>query len=93
MSIKKTAKIKLEGVLSIKNIQELKAKLDEALAQQKDIVFDAAKLERVDTAALQLMAAFAKKLHENGFSLTWSKPSHDIIDIAQLLAMKEAVSL
>lgn len=93
MAMKKTSKIKLEGVLSIKNIQELKTKLDEGLVQQKDIVFDASKLERVDTAALQLIAAFSKKMHENGLSLSWSKPGKDIIEIAQLLDMKEAVSL
>lgn len=93
MTIKKTAKIKLEGLLSIKNIDTLKEKLDEGLAQKKDIVFDAAKLERIDTACLQLIAAFTKKQHENSYSVAWSKPSDEIIEIAKLLDFKEAIAL
>lgn len=93
MTTKKNTKIKLEGLLSIKNIEELKAKLDGGLVQKKDIVFDTAKLERIDTASLQLIAAFTKKLRDEGFSVTWSKPSREIVEIAQLLDFKEAVSL
>lgn len=91
--MRKNIKIKLEGVLSIKNITDLKNKLDSALEQKRNVVLEASQVERIDTATLQLITAFNKRLRSDGLKLSWEKPSIVVSEITKILDLEAAVSI
>ena len=58
-----------EPVLDIAGARHLYSKLDGALADAKTLVLDASRVQRIDTAALQLLAVFCRASREAGLSL------------------------
>ncbi len=83
---KKTSKavIRLEKRVVIGKISDLKTSLESAL-DVPDVHVEAADVEAVDTASLQLLLAFVKARSANGLGVTWDSTSGDFIERAELV--------
>lgn len=83
----------LDQVVNIKTVNAIKEKLDEALKQEKDVLLLGGSVEQVDTAGLQLLAAFNERLKCTGHHMRWEDPSEEVQQVASLLGLEKAVSL
>ncbi|MBL4606461.1 MAG: STAS domain-containing protein [Pseudomonadales bacterium] len=88
-----SVQVELKAVVNITTISSLKSQLDDALEKSVDVVLMGENVEKVDTAALQLLAVFNEKLKSDGNSLRWEKPSDEVCNVAGLLGLQSAVSL
>ncbi len=80
-----------QPVLDIVGARNLYTKLSTVLAQTKSVELDGSRIERVDTAALQLLAAFCRAARDAGFALTWCGSSPALSDAAALLDLNEVL--
>ena len=70
----------------------LKRELQEVL-YHGEIVLDVACLERVDTAALQLLVLFRRELESQGGTLRWRGASPILDEAASLLGLEQLLNL
>jgi len=70
----------------------LKAELEQVL-QRGEIVLDAGALERVDTAALQLLLLFRRELEHHGGALAWRGTNEVLHEAAALLGLEQSLNL
>jgi anti-anti-sigma regulatory factor len=70
----------------------LKVQLQDVL-HKGDIVLDAAGLERVDTAALQLLVLFRRELEGHGGKLAWRDANEVLNEAAGLLGLDQLLNL
>ncbi len=70
----------------------LKEQLQQVL-QHGDIVVDAGALERVDTAALQLLVLFRRELEQAGGALAWRGANEVLREAAALLGLEQSLNL
>ena len=89
---KKTT-VSLGNALDIMHASGLKTRLTTALAKNMPVVLISDKIEKADTAGLQLIYAFIKKVEHNGHSITWQKPSATLYQACELLGMSQAIKL
>lgn len=75
--------IELPAELSIAHLEPLRAELALAAATAAPIVLSAAAVERVDTAALQLLCALVVA----GHAVQWQSPSARLVQAAELLGV------
>lgn len=91
---KKGVKVALAAELTIRNAVAQKAALAEALGQQGDaIVLDASAVTDVDTAGVQLVAAFVGAAHAAGRKVDWTQPPSALRDAAAALGIEPALAL
>ena len=64
-----------------------------ALGAQSPVVFDAAQVERVDTAVLQMLCAFVRDAQAQGIAVQWRQPSPAVENAARLLNIRECLAL
>ena len=81
----------LEPVLDIMGARDLYGKLNAVLTQRKPVALDASRVERVDTAALQLLTAFCRAAREGGLALSWHGISPALADAAATLGLGETL--
>jgi len=77
----------LESVLDVSHARPLYAQFERALARAAPIVLDAGQVERIDTAAMQVLSVFQQSAHERGIALRWSGASHAIEQADRLLGL------
>ena len=70
----------------------LMAELLRAL-DERAIVLDGEAVERIDTAALQLLALFRREVATRGGSVRWREPSGALHDAASLLGLTTLLEL
>jgi anti-anti-sigma regulatory factor len=70
----------------------LKAELQAALTAGA-IVLDGGQVERVDTAALQLLVVFRRELEASGGTLAWHGTSSALSEAASLLGLAQLLNL
>jgi len=80
----------LEGKLSIHELDEFKAFLEESLKDVQEVPISLAKVRFIDTAALQLLIAFKRRL-EPEVKLKISDASAEVEDILSLCGLKAAL--
>lgn len=80
-----------EPVLDITGARHLYHELDDLLASAKALVLDASGVQRIDTAALQLIAAFCRAARDAGLPVQWRDASPVLRDAAALLGLEEAL--
>jgi phospholipid transport system transporter-binding protein len=80
-----------EPVLDIVGARNLYGKLNSVLAHAKPVALDASRVERVDTAALQLLAAFCRTAREAGLALRWRDASPALREAAAMLGLHDAL--
>ncbi|PIE25537.1 MAG: hypothetical protein CSA60_00180 [Neptuniibacter caesariensis] len=91
MSIENT--LDLPEEISIANITEWKTKFVNFSMEPTPLLLNAERLERVDTAAMQLMLAFVNKARAEDKSITWDKPSSAFLNMAKQLGLTDALQL
>ncbi len=83
-----TAPLVLAETLELKTAEALKDALTKHLASGKPVQLDSAAVESVDTAAIQLLAAFAGKIKDSGQELQWLNTSEVLQTSARLLGLE-----
>ncbi|MEW6354460.1 MAG: STAS domain-containing protein [Pseudomonadota bacterium] len=87
-SAARTTNVVCGAELDIANVGELYACLKAALAAARPVVIDAVKVERADTAALQVLSAFAATARERGIAFQWRKhPAPALCSAAEILGL------
>jgi len=89
---KKTT-VSLGQSLDIVNAASLKARLENALSKALPVVLVSDKVEKADTAGLQLIYAFIKELEKQGRDVSWQKPSDNLIQASEILGLSEKLYL
>ncbi len=85
--------VSLGSALDIVHVSALKERLSAALEKKPHIVLIANKVERSDTAGLQLIYAFKKEVEQRGKQLSWQKPSEKLILASNTLGMTEVLNI
>lgn len=80
-------------VVTIATMAEFHPLLVEALASKRAVVLNASRLERVDTAALQVLSAFVQDANSQQQSVQWREPSEPLCQAAQLLGLSVLLNL
>ncbi len=101
MATKKTHKkkkpqtivIPCEGSLDIAVAHELYQTLQQAGDTSNPLVIDAANVEHIDTAALQLLCAFFQDAQVRGIDVQWQEPSPAVNEAAHLLGLEGLLAL
>ena len=74
--------------LTIKNVADFKQQIDDSLIQQDEIRLDAAELQKIDTAGLQLLFSLQKSLQKSGHQIEWTNQSDVIVSAAKIVGME-----
>lgn len=85
--------LKLPEEISIANVNEWKGKLVDFMSEPSPYTLDGSELQRLDTAAIQLLLAFTTKLGSKETNFSWQSPSPALLKTADLLGLKEALSI
>jgi ABC-type transporter Mla MlaB component len=85
-------KIVLDTQIGISGIRNFKSLLEKILSR-KQLTIDASKLEKIDTSALQLLAAFMLEADKRSIKVNWQSPSARFINSARLLGLVELLKL
>jgi ABC-type transporter Mla MlaB component len=73
---------------TVKDAADLKITLCGHLEAADCVVLDAANIERIDTAALQLLCAFVRDRQARGRKVQWQGSSVALLEAADLLALR-----
>ncbi len=90
--MKKTT-VNLGAALDIANASALKGRLQNALAKDMSVLLIADKVEKADTAGLQLIYAFINAVQAKGYNVSWQKPSDKLIQASEILGLADELYL
>lgn len=95
MSVEKTGSqpIVLDEVLDIANVKDLHARLLDGLQHSTAITLVGSGVERIDTAALQVLCALLHTAKSQGKTVTWQEPSGTLRSSAKLLGLEQILEL
>ena len=79
--------------MGIAEAGDLGEQLKGLLSGKSAVTIDGAQLERIDTAVLQLLAAFVRDAHDRGIPVKWKGPSDAARRSMELLGMTEALGV
>lgn len=79
--------------LNIQNAQGLKERLIKALSKAPTCTLNGSKVERVDSAGMQLLIAFFKEAEQSNVTIKWQAPSESLIKAGRLLGVIEPLKL
>ena len=85
--------IKLNSTLTIRDASELMEELNQIDDMHNKILIESEELERVDTAALQLLLGFYLFAKDAGKKVIWNKPSEALCHAVDILGLKEVVDI
>lgn len=85
--------VNLNSALTIRDISELMDELNQIDDEHNEIIFESEQLEKVDTAALQLLLGFYLFATDAGKKVIWNKPSEALFHSVEYLGLKEIVNL
>lgn len=87
------AQITLDEELNITCVGDLKTNLIQTLSADSAIELNAANVERVDTAALQLLTAFVQHANASDKKINWVNPSDKFLKSVELLGLKGSLGI
>lgn len=87
-----TASISLGPTQTIRNVAALHSQLGDALTTAREVLFDGGDLERVDTAFIQLLAAFVRQAESLGVAVDWRGKADELKRVARLLGMEAVIN-
>ena len=85
--------IQLDTMLTIRDASELLEELKQIDDAHQEIIIESEQVERVDTAALQLLLSFYLFATDAGKQVIWNKPSDVLCHAFELLGLKELVNI
>ena len=80
-------------MLDISRVSEFYAELKMVIEEEKPVELDGSKVERIDTAGLQLLVAFCQQLKTENRGMRWHEPSEALKRSAQLLGLMDELGL
>ncbi len=84
--------IELPEQFTIASVMMISEKMFEAMKSETDIVkIDGSKVERADTAAIQLLCSFAKTANESHIQLGYEKPSEALRNSIDMLGLGDSL--
>ena len=89
----KSGPVVLESSPCIKTITVLKETLGQVHDRDSAVVIDASNVESIDTAALQLMVAFANSRRAQSRAVEWRDPSSVFCETAALLNLNQPLGI
>jgi anti-anti-sigma regulatory factor len=88
-----TGTIVCQDTLHISGVRDWHAELQKAVDNRGSMVLDGSRVERVDTASVQLLTALCLSLRAKGTAFTWKEPSAVLMDSARQLGLAESLGL
>jgi phospholipid transport system transporter-binding protein len=88
-----TNTILLDNSLDIAGASQLRQRLLTVLQEKAPVALDAANIEKVDTAALQVLTAFFKDAEAANVLVQWKQPSDVLKKAARLLGLGPSLHL
>lgn len=85
--------VSLGTALDIMHASGLKERLVASLEKKAHIVLTSDKVERADTAGLQLLYAFKLEVEARKKQLSWQKPSDTLLHASESLGMADALGI
>jgi ABC-type transporter Mla MlaB component len=79
--------LRLDAQCTIAQASAVKARLARLLGHPASVTLDAGSVERIDTACLQLLAAFFRDRRAAERPVAWSKASAELLESARLLGL------
>lgn len=79
--------------MMIAGVGDLYAQLLTYLAEGKTVLFDCSKIERIDTASLQILLAYAKEAQTRSAPLNWLNPSDTFVKSAAVLGLASKLNI
>ena len=84
--------LKLDSVAVINNAKALHQVLAD-IDNNCDVNIDASSVEMIDTAVLQLLFAFVKKVQSGHHKVSWDNPSDEFVSRAELLGLSQHLGI
>lgn len=88
-----TTHVALEAALGIRDAHVLHEKLSTVLIAATAIVIDGSRIERLDAAAMQVLAGFTRAARQRGLALTWHSPSPVLQQAARVLGFETILGM
>ena len=88
-----TAVLAVASSCTVKDAAQFKIDLCNCVDSPECVVLDVANVERVDTAALQLLCAFVRDRRARGLKVEWRGHSAPLLEAAELLDMRTLLGL
>ena len=82
-----------DACLDISGARDFYNRLQTAMQARQPVVLDATHIERIDTAALQILCAFFREAEVNGLVVQWQQPSPALQNAARLLNVSTCLAL
>ncbi len=80
-------------VMDIASMAEFHSRLMTVISLKQAVELDASQIERVDTAALQVLSSFVQDVHAQQQSMHWKNPSEVLCRSAALLGLSRLLNL
>jgi phospholipid transport system transporter-binding protein len=93
VSRKAAGPLALPAECLISSVDEIKAGLVQRLDSPDSVTIDACAVQRIDTASLQVIAAFARDRRAAGLPFSWSGVPAAVNDAAALLNLTDTLGL
>jgi len=77
----------------INNAEALKQSMLAQINEDESIFLDGSSVSQLDTAGIQLLYAFVQEATLRNKPVQWSNPSEKLIEVAELLGMREKLGL
>jgi ABC-type transporter Mla MlaB component len=90
---RRNAVFALPADCSIANADSLRAALVDLVAQGRQVTLDAAAVQRIDTACLQLLVAFSCERRAAARPVAWAGVPGSLAERAALLSLSDALGL
>lgn len=87
-----TNTLTLDSVVVINNAKSLYQTLAE-INDDTDVTIDASAVEMIDTAVLQLLFAFTRKVQAGNHQIRWKNPSDEFVSRADLLGLSQHLGI
>lgn len=81
------------GSMTIRNVTTFQSELAQRLDESGPVRIDGGGVERIDTATLQLLAAFVRDMRTDGRAVEWVECSAALRSAASSLGLESALSL
>lgn len=88
-----TTHVVLEAALGIRDARVMYEKLNTVVTTATKVVLDGSRVERLDAAAMQVLAAFARTARDHGLVLTWQSPSPILQQAARVLGFESILEM
>jgi anti-anti-sigma regulatory factor len=88
-----TTHVTLPARLGAAQARALYEALSAALATAGTIILDSAQVQRIDAAAMQVLANFSRTARARALALVWQNPSSELQQAAQLLDLQAMLEL